>query len=883
MAEIGSPGTRTRGIENIIDAPSFSLGFTQQENPIAGGSSYAEMRSKKINDPRRNKQHHDSHDDKEIKRKQSAPDKKVSQVPLQKKRKVAKNVPGGKGKKVVRKKPSIDVEDVGEDSRFLVTKQPAVAPSMQGYTNVNVISDIRAKLKGAGQMDKFADSIFGKYLRMQHMDVQAQLFRCFMVKELKGSTYECFTFEINGKVLCFSIREFALITGLNCVSDANEFVYDKGENNRLMDDYLGGTSDHIKRGQLIECFNNTDWKDKGEDAVKMAILYFINTFVFCGEPVRSNIPRIHFDVVEDGRYVDYPWGKESFKELVTSISQKYADFKQYYRIHGMPIAMQVWLYESCSKVPSNIAIKSGNLIPRILNWRTIDQRPKFDALMEGMFRDDIHSICTFHDVVPTTVELERLNLPPVVSQAIPNLTHGVEIAEGNEMVDDEYDDFSTTPPHNVRGKQQQRSAVSDSLPHKKRRPVSVTDSTVRKQPARNEPLTASKDASTSTHRVVQTATKSDEVKLLRQEFQAFKNDVSAQLTEINKSMNDIRKSMDDIRKCIDDKFKKVVEAIKGNQTSEKAADSEAPVNQYEVSIQYSHEFNQEQQYAKETSTVKVGMDENKLAGTMLTGDVSGVGMLRSTHSGDTLRASTEEIQGSGETPPKPTQPQGEAVIVHTHVSDPAVQQGGVNDDAEFSASEQMVAELLIQCPLATVIPLGPPAIQVNDQADAYMFKTPQSSKVENVVPNSQWLIPDDELPSQLGVQPTTGQGLAAEIPQPSIENTERRIIVHPSVVRDRKPSKYTVSPFMPNYSSASSSARSSVPIKFEKKHPFVEHPINAPADMAYFQEYEIWLKKGLLSRHDKKRDKENHYRKNKELVDHDDACRYVTQVRRHTC
>ncbi|XP_059276860.1 uncharacterized protein LOC132031035 isoform X2 [Lycium ferocissimum] len=246
-------------------------------------------------------------------------------------------------KKVVRKKPSIDVEDDGEDSRFLVTKQPAVAPSMQRYTNVNVISDIRGKLKGAGQMDKFADSIFGKYLRMQHMDVQAQLFRCFMVKELKGSTYKCFTFEINGKVLRFSIREFALITGLNCVSDANEFVYDKTEKNRLMDDYLGGTSDHIKRGQLIECFNNTDWEDKGEDAVKMAILYFINTFVFCGEPVRSNIPRIHFDVVEDGRYVDYPWGKESFKELVTSISQKYADFKQYYRIHGMPIAMQVFV------------------------------------------------------------------------------------------------------------------------------------------------------------------------------------------------------------------------------------------------------------------------------------------------------------------------------------------------------------------------------------------------------------------------------------------------------------------------------------------------------------------------------------------------------------
>ncbi|XP_059315327.1 uncharacterized protein LOC132065801 [Lycium ferocissimum] len=103
----------------------------------------------------------------------------------------------------------------------------------------------------------------------------------------------------------------------------------------------------------------------------------------------------------------------------------------------MPIAMHVWLYESCSKVPSNIAVKSGNLIPRILNWRTAEERPKFDALMEGMFRDDIHPICTFDDVVPTTAELEQLNLPPVVSQGIPNPTNGDEVAEGNEMVDDD--------------------------------------------------------------------------------------------------------------------------------------------------------------------------------------------------------------------------------------------------------------------------------------------------------------------------------------------------------------------------------------------------------------------------------------------------------------
>ena len=291
-------------------------------------------------------------------------------------------------------------------SKFLVTKHPAVAPSMCRYTNVNVMQDIRGKLTDP-QMDMFRNSCFGKYLRMQQLDVQAQIFRCFMVKELRGSTYRCFTFEINGKVLRFGLREFALITGLDCVSDENDFVYDNSKPNRLMVEYFGRNQENqlpVKRHELIECFNKTVWDDKGDDAVKMAILYFINTWVHCGEPNSTNIPRIHFDVVEDGRYNEYPWGKDSFRELVVSIGQKYAGFKKYYRIHGLPLAMQVWLYECCSKVPSTIAVKTGNLIPRILNWRTTEGKPEFKKLMDGMFRDDKNPVKqSFNSFVSFTI------------------------------------------------------------------------------------------------------------------------------------------------------------------------------------------------------------------------------------------------------------------------------------------------------------------------------------------------------------------------------------------------------------------------------------------------------------------------------------------------
>ncbi|XP_060203102.1 uncharacterized protein LOC132631548 [Lycium barbarum] len=707
--------------------------------PMRNTGSYAENRSKRINDPRRSKE----------------------------------------GKKIAKAKRNVDEDDDEEVSKFLVTKHPAVAPSMCRYTNVNVMQDIRGKLTDP-QMDMFRNSCFGKYLRMQQLDVQAQIFRCFMVKELKGSTYRCFTFEIN-----------------------------------------------VKRHELIECFNKTVWDDKGDDAVKMAILYFINTWVHCGEPNSTNIPRIHFDVVEDGRYNEYPWGKDSFRELVVSIGQKYAGFKKYYRIHGLPLAMQVWLYECCSKVPSTIAVKTGNLIPRILNWRTTEGKPEFKRLMDGMFRDDKNPSCRFEEVVPTPHELETLKLPPVAHD-IPDVKHGVDGVHGTDLVDDDYDNFSTTPPHLSSGKQQQRSANSDSPRGKKRTqfPVSVPPS--RKQPSRKESGikgTRKPDAPT--------APRTDEFKLIREEIRIFKKEVFDYM---------------------DNNFKKLLDAIKGNQTPDKVGD------------------------------------------TMLKADLhSDGGISQGNQSGGAVKLSTKENQGGGATSAQRSHPVVEGVGLS--INDPVsvvdvdketgvksdAQTDGVpitpihlnfdesqeigdmeNANAEFTASEEMVADLLINCPLACVIPLGPPPVPRDDQTDLSSLRTPQNVD-NNPVTISQWMIPDSQIPIQLGVQPTTGQS--------STNETEQQvgIIVHPGAARERKPSKYNMSPYCPNFSSAGSSAKNIGPCIYQKKHPFVDHPINAPLDTSFLQDYQKWLEKDLLKSHDKRKPNENHCRKNKEGLDPADA------------
>ena len=107
-----------------------------------------------------------------------------------------------------------------------------------------------------------------------------------------------------------------------------------------------------------------------------------------GEKKSSSIPRIHFDLVESGRYHEYPWGKDVFYKLLKSVTKKMDENKEYYRIDGMPLVMEIWIYERCSAVDSNIVVKKSNRIPRIVNWMTRNSRIHYEFLMEGMFSDN---------------------------------------------------------------------------------------------------------------------------------------------------------------------------------------------------------------------------------------------------------------------------------------------------------------------------------------------------------------------------------------------------------------------------------------------------------------------------------------------------------------
>ncbi|KAF3678929.1 hypothetical protein FXO38_03010 [Capsicum annuum] len=99
--------------------------------------------------------------------------------------------------------------------------------------------------------------------------------------------------------------------------------------------------------------------DNDQDALRMTILFFIHTFLL-SEIDDVTVSYIKFNMVKDGRYEQYPWGKIAFNKLLNSLRQDFFIEKQLYRLGGMPHVLNVWMYECYSKVDKDIVCRIDN-------------------------------------------------------------------------------------------------------------------------------------------------------------------------------------------------------------------------------------------------------------------------------------------------------------------------------------------------------------------------------------------------------------------------------------------------------------------------------------------------------------------------------------------
>ncbi|KAF3675055.1 hypothetical protein FXO37_06077 [Capsicum annuum] len=219
-----------------------------------------------------------------------------------------------------------------------------VLSKLSPHIGCHTVNDTEDRIKAMLTKNLFkkfcTDSIVGVFMKKKNCVVQTQLGRCIMSLETMESSISDIVIRAKGTTLHFSLREFFVVTDLNCHSNMNDFGFDEDVPNKIIDQYFDG-SRFIQKKELFVVVTDKIWgNENDEDAFKFANLYFIHGFLLPSVDTII-IPRLHFDMVESDRYRDYPWGLVAYEELAKSLNKKLKTTGKFYMLHEMPLAIQI--------------------------------------------------------------------------------------------------------------------------------------------------------------------------------------------------------------------------------------------------------------------------------------------------------------------------------------------------------------------------------------------------------------------------------------------------------------------------------------------------------------------------------------------------------------
>ncbi|KAG5596108.1 hypothetical protein H5410_037340 [Solanum commersonii] len=361
--------------DEVNDCPNFSLGISQE----SGEQNKGEQNKEEQNKEEQNK-------------KQNKGKKRVKEVNNVKKSKKRCVDLASTSKKIV------DCDDDFDD----------LPPQVQSKKLKNKDGSEKKKpVKDAKTRNRLPQNVILPESRYPAASVEVDKFWVWILEPevLKHTPDDVFAIEINNKKLFFGLREFGIVTGLNCVSDGSPITVPDSKCSLLSSYFpekITVAKSHLRALFLAKKFLDDD------SAVSLAVLFFINDFLFSYEDNEYQITNRDFYLVESGQFNSYPWGLDVYKKLSDSVRHELKSTHKYYRLGGLPLALQIWIFECCSKVDEDIAIRVANSIPRILNWKTIAESPWQKYIEKCLFMPTKNK---FENIVASEDEVSKCRLP----------------------------------------------------------------------------------------------------------------------------------------------------------------------------------------------------------------------------------------------------------------------------------------------------------------------------------------------------------------------------------------------------------------------------------------------------------------------------------------
>ncbi|KAG5616684.1 hypothetical protein H5410_016508 [Solanum commersonii] len=178
--------------------------------------------------------------------------------------------PEDQGRSVnVKRRKFIEVAPQKSKLKLANIKKPKL-----GAPNLDFVKSFEEKLTKS-QLQIFSDACFEFFLKLPPVMIQTQLIHSLLMMEVVQEKTDEIWLLVNGSLIHFGLGEFAIMTGLKCNGVAHENC-NSWEKNNLIDRCFDGIKKIIV--QTIADFFEGKCRTTDQDAVKISILHFINTF-----------------------------------------------------------------------------------------------------------------------------------------------------------------------------------------------------------------------------------------------------------------------------------------------------------------------------------------------------------------------------------------------------------------------------------------------------------------------------------------------------------------------------------------------------------------------------------------------------------------------------
>ncbi|KAG5582161.1 hypothetical protein H5410_052788 [Solanum commersonii] len=288
----------------------------------------------------------------------------------------------------------------------MIDRYPNLRGSLTVKSELRKFSKFRTILEEQKLVKFFRSSIFGNYLQLEGARIRFQMSLVYQLlrRQIYCHRKEEIWINYSGMPICFGMKEFAIITGLNC---HNEDVYDvenmSTKTKMRRKEILEVVGRSCKRNELIE---HLQTKNLSKDVKKsLCLLYFLHSFL-CPKDVNTNIPKKWILLSADRKaFSAYPWGRISYditsKHLLKAV--KTIDGKTT-NLYGFPWAFMCWAFEVVPFLQKKYKVFSKQVSsPRIFRWllatnnELVDINELFDPPQDSI----VHPW-----IIPTSSEME---------------------------------------------------------------------------------------------------------------------------------------------------------------------------------------------------------------------------------------------------------------------------------------------------------------------------------------------------------------------------------------------------------------------------------------------------------------------------------------------